>query len=500
MPCTKMVSNQIDACIHRFGRAMPSRDDKTVEHFSAYAREWIKRSIPKAQASKMKSFKEWLAKYPAPRAREFLKLFDETTTTSMRDIMCKAFIKWEHYEEPKPARAINSYDDMSKLLLGGLIECFDKCLFSTKFFVKGTNPKEWPNRLEKLFGNQKVNATDFSTFEAHHFDAYSKIVYFAIMHSIRDIPMSKYQRKLIARLILGTNVCKFRDITATIKQRLMSGALWTSSGNGLLNLLFCSYISNPHSNVEDMVKWTNEEFKALFEGDDGIFQGDINDDKIARLGLRLKIEKDHDNYKSAAFCQIMTDERGILFTNPLRAMKKFFALPIKFSNSREAKAGAFIRAKALSYAYLYNDCPVIGPLCHSILQSTKSFDPSPYANEVARGDFDKMTAAKEEKIWLRPPEINDSTRLAVALRFHLSIAAQLEIEAKLQLAKWPIEHSFDDMLNGCDYHHERNFVSQYRKGHVMTHRMPTRTIEGHLEASRVDREFDKSYRSLSLWH
>jgi hypothetical protein len=440
----------------------------------------------------VKDFDVWVSKYPGSRARQLSELHAERQVADLRDVTCKAFIKWEQYKEAKQARGINSYSDFSKVVLGPIIEAFDKCLFKHHFFVKGTDPSTWPALLEETFGNDPVNATDFSSFEAHQYGVASTIVHYAIMHTLRDLPLSRYQRQMISRMVLGTNVCDFRDITVETEQRLMSGALWTSSSNGLMNLLFISYISNPHSQVADMVEWTNNEFRAKVEGDDGIFTGNIRTGRLHALGLDLKVEK-HPNYQSAAFCQIMTDSAGNLYTDVPRALRKFWVLPMRFFGAKQSTLDAYFRCKALSYYKMYRNCPVLGELAYNLLLQTRSVDHRRFSDDA---EFQwhrlSMEAAVVEGLYKTSagaPCVTPDARLAVAELFGLPVDEQLSIEAKFRKGTWPIEHNFDYLLTYADYQHEANFLGGPRGGYVISTQSVHPELRPRVRKLRVDKEW-----------
>ena len=60
---------------------------------------------------------------------------------------------------------------------------------------------------------------------------------------VRCLPGAKVLKDLVCYLMGARNECSFKHVHASVDERLMSGALWTSSANGMLNLLLSSYIS-----------------------------------------------------------------------------------------------------------------------------------------------------------------------------------------------------------------------------------------------------------------
>lgn len=117
------------------------------------------------------------------------------------------------------------------------------------------------------------------------------------------------------------------------------------------------------------------DFKGLFEGDDGICEyTPIDPALMLRLGIKLKIER-APSFEEAGFCTIYCDPGSLTtYRDPKRTLLKFFALPPKFRNSKRSKVLAYLRAKAMSYKYLFPDAPVVGPLMDWVLRRTKSID------------------------------------------------------------------------------------------------------------------------------
>ena len=217
--------NQITCVIHRFGCEMPEKKDPLP--FVAYAKAFIRKNFKPIRDDDITTSFEWLsdASYSGSRKRQLMELMSTVRNHDSKFVQNKSFIKFEGYMEPKNARGINSYHDALKLLLGPVCKAIDKSTFSTKWFVKGTDPRDWPKLLSKLFGSSRVRETDFSSFEAHHADEFAEVVAYWIKHMLRGVTIPRVYKRMILRCMLGVNVCKFHNITVRLKQRLMSGAL-----------------------------------------------------------------------------------------------------------------------------------------------------------------------------------------------------------------------------------------------------------------------------------
>jgi hypothetical protein len=193
---------------------MPGYNGDEMKLFTEYYREFIALAFQPLRDDEVPGFKQWLdhTSYSGARKNALIKLREEILCHDGKHFAVKSFIKDEFYSEPKNPRAINSYTDESKTLLGALFHAIDKKTFATRFFVKGSNPKTWPQRLEELFGNMPVLTTDFSSFEAHHWGALARVPYYWALHMIRDLTRVCFLRDMVAVMMLGVNEVAFNRI------------------------------------------------------------------------------------------------------------------------------------------------------------------------------------------------------------------------------------------------------------------------------------------------
>lgn len=328
------------------------------------------------------SFEDWLShsKYSAKQQQRFKQLRQSIDSTDYRDKGLRiwdnaSFIKWESYTEPKAARAINSYSDTLKVLLGPIVHAVDLATFKCGYFVKGSSPLTWPARLQELFADRPVVGTDFTSMEAHHTTELADVVYDWMMYMTSGMQLRVFERQLFTQCFQGRQKSRFSNIDCQVNQHLMSGAPWTSSANGMLNLLLNMYLclrtKYPELCASELAThWS--EFVGLVEGDDGLFD-DFNPSQqlIDDLGLRLKFDH-YANYRIAKFCSIVCNgPESQPVPDPIKMMRKMFVLEPKYSVCKDSTRRALMRAKALSYKYLYGDSPVVGPLCDWILARTK---------------------------------------------------------------------------------------------------------------------------------
>jgi len=435
IPNPKSIRNHLAATVHRFGRESKPSDISSVQRFTAYSKAFIKR-FGSVDRSDILEFDEWLAScgYSGGRKTQLANLWDDDFNIDTRLLKSKLFLKWEGYLKPKHARGINSYSDESKLIFGPLFKSMDKCFFRERFFTKGTDVSERPGMLYDLFGERPVVETDFTSFESHHRGAFSDIVHYWMMHMMRGLRLPKGLQRLISVAVKGVNVCESQFITAHVPQTLMSGALWTSSSNGLLNLLVMSYLwsNNKADNPEDQANFAFDNFKGLIEGDDGITETfDVDQQLIDSLGIDLKLESVN-NYGEASFCGIVcpVGSDDVLY-DPKRFLRNFFWLPSKFERCKQSVKDGYIRAKALSYAHNFGGSPIVGPISRFICEHTKSIN----IQNVVLDSFDSYKREQLEKtINTRPDDeklVSDASREHVALKFGMSIKQQLHIENRV---------------------------------------------------------------------
>lgn len=449
VPSFHSFSNSVGACIHRFGRKMKDYDVSTQEDFEAFSKHLIETIFTPLTLAELCTFEEWLDKtsYSGERKEALRKLWREPNFSS-ETLESKAFGKWEVYDEMKQMRAINSPSDLSKAILGPLIYSSDKQTFRTKYFVKGSDPRTWPAKLRAAFGGRPVVETDFSSFESHHRGCFARVVRHWLHHMTGSVA-TRLQVFLIDELVNGINRSVFKHITASIPECLMSGAMWTSSANGVLNLCIMGYLAArtrvPRGEVEDLVQWFVTSFNGFVEGDDGICEDvGVQDDLIEKLGVDLAFDR-HDNFCQANFCGITCPfEDGAIITNPINVLRKFFLIPPQYMRSRRGVIHGLIRAKALSYITLYRDCPIIGELAHRVLFLTRCVVPkfdllNPHSISSIVGD-DPITK----------PNVQISTRILMSEKFGISVERQLSIEKEIRSSGPAFEIFLADLIPAKD--------------------------------------------------
>lgn len=443
--------NEVAATVSRFATEMPKpKRDRAID-FRSFGESFIKIHWPTGvdvnKIPTLNKYLQELSNYTGSRAENLLRVREEMLTTiskgDRRTTSCKGFIKHETYREYKAPRGINSYTDESKTLLCMMCHAIDKRTFESRFFVKGTNPKTWPARLESIFGGVRVVGTDFTAFESHHTGVYAHLVRFWMLHMMRTVPNNKTVKDLICHMTACRNTCSFKYTRVDVDERMMSGALWTSSGNGVLNLLINAYLAadaviGGHASPAIRAQWASDKFMAVFEGDDGLSTDyGQSQQTIDELGLVLKLERQQD-YAAAGFCGIVC-ERGQdrVLKDPIEVLGKFFWLPGKYGRWKAGKQVALLRAKALSYKYTFGDSPVIGAMCDWVLRQSRDYG----EDWQAVHDYFHKILTKDEINTIKHTKarVSHESRLLVESRFGLSIAEQLLIESEFENANsWTI--------------------------------------------------------------
>lgn len=371
------------------------------------------------------SFEEWLAQsnYNEARKRALIEakpLFDRRYAN-----VCKCFVKDEAYDEEKYARGIMSYEDTVKANLGPVVHAAEKLFFSEPFFVKGMSNAERDERLRSLFTGE-VLGTDFTSFEAHHRGIYAEL--FAefigyMLGGIQDNPETLDAVRLIQDLVLGKNVARFRGVTVTVDQRLMSGALWTSFQNSFLNLMVLKYL---RSRSADQGHASFDVPNTLVEGDDGIMTPFVWDSNlVASMGLRLKLERSAE-FKYASFCGRVVDEHSCV-GDPLKVLLKLMWYPTKYISRSPKVMASLLKARAMSYLESYPGCPVISIVCWKIIRDLRSIDER-VGESLLRTDTYRLPTLKTPLDLRAEPSIHADTRMLVEELYGLTIDQQIAIE------------------------------------------------------------------------
>lgn len=462
-PDPKNLVNLASSASHRFATAMPEGNNKVRGEFLKFSKLFIKIYFPVLDSNTVVSFDEWIRSsgYTQAEKLKFQTLISEKTNLTERDLYNKSFIKWESYGEYKYPRSINAYTDLCKAYCGPMQHVLDKAIYGLKWSVKGRDVSYRPGELKELFGDGPVSATDFTSFEAHHRGEFAALRLFWKRHVGRFVQGFDEYYKIIEAKSFGRNVSKFKGVTVTVNERLMSGDASTSSDNFVLDLCLIMFMAArtkySHLTRLEQVRMVGDNFKARFEGDDGIFERlDIPQDLIDGLGLRFK-KADFPHYSLASFCGIVSEPNSLInTTDPVKVLSDFTVLNIKYVNFSDKKKLDLLRARALSYAYLYRDCPIIAPYVHYVLRMTAGRDIRWTLKEEDSYSRWILEQALAKESWKHPPSIGWESRQFVSDVYGIPIEEQIAFEKKLEnkCDLGPIDHKFKchrDLEDFADY-------------------------------------------------
>lgn len=528
---TKNLENKAAASIHRFGRHMPDQSvDEILKELQVtepsltgkkltykanalhkesedlkkdidrFGKALIKLEFTPLTAEDVYTPQEHLqsSSYGESRKDQIVQAVVGNTLHLTHDdsINFEAQIKNEGTTKPKHPRGINAPPDHIKGIIASVCKSVDKATFRERMFTKGMDPSELPAHMMEIFRRERVLETDFTSFEAHHRGIFSGLVHFWFMYMIADCGISKKDKEVISRLILGTNNGRFKDLSYSIAQRLMSGLPWTSSSNGVLNYIIMSYIiTKPlHRGLcpEELAVKAKETFVGLVEGDDGICgitgsvlgaDEHVNEaESIAKkIGVIIKFVPGM-HFGDVSFCGKVCDPDTLtVVTDPIKVLRGFCVVPIRYDScSRNIHLGV-LRAKAMSYLYLYPSCPIVSVMCEWVLERTRAIDCRAridemqayekevhlraYAAHVATRDLlpvsDKNHRATDVSVHSKDyrSSVRNTTRFLVADKFNVSIDEQLRIEGAIRNSLGDkIVVDLTAYLGPHDVHHVQNHL------------------------------------------
>jgi hypothetical protein len=257
-----------------------------------------------------------------------------------------------------------------------------------------------------------------------------------------------------------------------VPQTLMSGAVWTSSSNGMLNLLIMAYLwsFDPDESVEVRARRAFEQFDGLIEGDDGICSAfNVNQSLINHMGVDLKLSV-KPNYGQASFCGINcpVGTRDVLY-DPIKFLRNFFLLPISYEKARQSLQDAYIRAKSMSYLHDFRSSPIIAPICYRICQLTSGINLDPVLNQMDSYKRDRLTKALKDgpKTWLKEkPLISNHVREHFARLYNVSVDEQIKIENSFNASPTVIGCDLSAWMMPTDDEHSLMHVSDWDLKHV----------------------------------
>lgn len=433
VPDLNHAPSQLAGLVKRVAAEMPPILGRNLRKFKRFVRRFCKKYLNDLTFDGIEDFEfeEWIsnAPYPEYRKEELRRVFKESLDRSPITIV-KAFTKDECYDLFKFLRGIHARHDDYKVRVGPFAKKFGDRLFKMKWFIKKIPVSERPSKLlEALSGFDKIFCTDFSQFEATFVKSLMSIELWVYNWTLRNHPMQKQFNDLFACLV-QTNVIDYKYFTVHLNSKRMSGEMFTSCGNGLMNLLMTMFILENNGNDLDKVG-------AYFEGDDGIIgcthlptKQDYTD-----LGANIKIEIPK-GINTASFCGNVFDpiaKHNV--RNPMEAAVCFGWINGSYLQASVEVKMKLLRVKSMSLLSEYPGCPILRSLAWYGIRNTrkykkidktfltKNFSKDTYKFEQVLDMFETFDERNLSKI-----EVHKNSRVLVEEMYNIPVSEQLRIE------------------------------------------------------------------------
>lgn len=349
------------------------------------------------------------------------------------------FNKVESTMKHKTNRGIMGCHDEIKVVLGPIIKYIEKIVFKKVWcenchFTKGKTKDELAELLEKIdgdVGQGGVVETDYSSFEglitpkiqaATEWQVYARL--------LKNYPKIA---ALLKRQLMGKHRLRGKLLIVELLGRRMSGDLWTSLGNGLVNVLLFDFLCK-----EAGIKLLG----GVMEGDDGLYWLDdkaFDPDFALKYNLLLKMVP-FSRYFYASFCGMCFDPRSkAIMKDPSKALIKFGVTHSALMYSKNEGRRGLLRAKALSLLCETAGCPVLSVLAMKAIEYTNGYetvwDPRDFGGaywmtevrrKVKRLYGDGTIVDKAETV------ISDSARRLMEIKFGWTVDDQLRAEEAIR--------------------------------------------------------------------
>jgi len=411
----------------RFGYQPPTPDPDWIAEFETFVDQWVTKNLAPLPPDADVSIDTWLAStdYPEHRKQELRDCWEHHGENNKDPKLrrCKGFVKDEFYTEFKYPRLINARHDWFKVASGPTFKLIEKELFKLDYFIKKIPVADRPQYImEKLYvPNATYYNGDYTSFEALFVqELMVKCEMKLYKHMTQFLP-TKDQFWRLLEVLLKRNKITYRDFVVFLRATRMSGEMCTSLGNGFSDLMFLLFIA---------YKLGATNVAAVIEGDDNLSRLDGLKEEMkpvhfAKLGLSIKLEH-HTDLSEASFCGLIFDPEDLVnVTCPMKALCLVGWTQSKYAKCRGAKLKGLLRAKALSMAYQYPGCPILGHAARAFLRLTAGFDHTWTLKNYDYWQRQKDKWQKGNVPWKEPPM---RTRLLVERKFGISIEDQLRCE------------------------------------------------------------------------
>jgi hypothetical protein len=423
-----------------------------------FTMRWLRKNMVPLTITQVSTLDEWLLHAPYSEARklELKKLYDyclqngflffDKKGRPVKAAYCKCFLKDEGYPSFKFARGIFSRTDFFKVFCAPWFKSIEKQLFTRKEFIKKIPVSVRSDYIDANFiyntsvldevAVHTLN-TDYSSFECSFsrelIEACEEQLYY---YMLQDIPDCNFVLDTVMKVLKGINVLKFRNVTAKVVARRMSGEMNTSLGNGFANLMIYLYLIEIHQCDNLFVLVEGDDLLAQYKGP--LFT--LSD--YEQFGLIVKTVYCK-GPNEASFCgQLYDAESKIVIADPIKVILNFGWTDINMIGCKQKKILEQLRAKSLSYAFQYHQCPIIYPLAQTFIRLTFQYKVGKLRDKHRQQMLEKFMKFNN-KLDLTLREIPLSAREFMQNRFGISIADQLEFENYLDGLKeiLPLSHN-----------------------------------------------------------
>jgi len=409
------------------------------------------------------TFQEWLDISPYTEAEKFeLKaLWDDfiperftfdgvQNPDRVREVMkILSFNKAETYPEIKFFRSINGRYDLAKIVFGPLIKSVESFVYEDPHFIKHVS---WQDRCswfsDKFSKFRYFYGTDYSSYEA----SFTRELVESVEYKLYSRLLGPRLARIILNAFYSQNTSSFAGVTMKFEAKRASGDPQTSLGNGFTNLIVVrAYLRSLGIDPD------GPECEYVVEGDDGFIGTNtpIGSDLsfFTHCGLKLEFTSFRD-FNVGSFCGMIFDlSTHTIMADPIKVLLNYGWASSDYIDSNTRCRMSLLRAKALSFAYLYPRCPIISSFTSRMLYLTRTI-------RVRHGH---VKAVSDWKYFMLPSDElslvgklgspTDEARELFSEIFNFTPLEQLELESyfsTLELGEWnhPV---FDSRLNKLYY-------------------------------------------------
>lgn len=425
-------SSRLIGALKRFCFRPPTPDPTWMDELELFVQTWCEKNMTPISGAQDVTFETWigLTPYTQKRKDELKKLWAELGASEFDKIPknrrnVKSFTKKETYKFTyKHHRTINGRDDAMKIFFGPIFKAIEKELFARDEFIKKIPVKDRPTYIyERLF---KLGATyfcsDYSSFESLFTpELMKRVENILYKHMTKHMQIGPEFIRAVATVLLKANIIDAGHYSLIIEATRMSGEMNTSLGNGFANLMIILFICMK----------LGTEVVPCVEGDDNMSRiiGPVpQPEHFAKLGLVIKTEV-YDTLEDTSFCgQIFAEAARDVLTDPRDVLSSIGWVDGKYAGGKESSAKCLLRAKAWSYGYQYEACPIISAAARAMLRLTASYD----QRKILTSLDSHKRELYEEAFKAGRPELNrtphQASRLLIESKYNIPVAIQLRYE------------------------------------------------------------------------